>query len=102
MIEYYRCDPDDIRAAMGPSIHACCYEVSEEIGEIVLKNFGERYMNGRSLDLQALNLDFLTKKGLRRENIEIDAICTCCDSDYFSYRREGVTGRSAGVIWIEA
>ena len=33
--------------------------------------------------------------------IESDPRCTIEDTDFFSYRREGVTGRQAGVIWLE-
>ncbi len=90
----------DIKAKLGPSIHSCCYEVSKEIAETVTKRFGSSYMNGRYLDLQALNRDQLTAAGLKRENIEISGLCTCCNENYFSYRREGVTGRFVGAIWI--
>ncbi len=92
---------EDIRVTMGPSIHACCYEVGEEIGAIVRKNFGDAYMNDRSLNLQELNREMLLQSGITRRHIEISDICTCCNPNYFSYRREGTTGRSVGVVWIE-
>ncbi|WP_300365729.1 peptidoglycan editing factor PgeF [Hydrogenimonas sp.] len=92
---------EDIRVTMGPSIHACCYEVGEEIGAIVRKNFGDAYMNDRSLNLQELNREMLLQSGITRRHIEISDICTCCNPNYFSYRRERTTGRSVGVVWIE-
>ncbi|MSW57976.1 MAG: laccase, partial [Actinobacteria bacterium] len=27
-------------------------------------------------------------------------ICTCEDANYFSYRRNAITGRQAGFIWL--
>ena len=33
--------------------------------------------------------------------IESDPRCTIEDTDFFSYRRDGITGRQAGVIWLE-
>ncbi|BDY13142.1 peptidoglycan editing factor PgeF [Hydrogenimonas cancrithermarum] len=99
--ERFGCTPTDIRVVMGPSIHACCYEIGDDLAAVVEKNFGKGYMNGRSLDLQKLNRDQLTEAGVGEGNIEISEVCTCCDHDYFSYRREGTTGRFAGVIWME-
>ena len=40
--------------------------------------------------------------GLGITNIDSDPRCTIEDTDFFSYRREGTTGRQAGVIWLEA
>ncbi|BBG66825.1 uncharacterized conserved protein [Hydrogenimonas sp.] len=100
MVERFGCRPENIAARFGPSIRSCCYEISAEMAETVEKRFGKEYMNGRYLDLQKLNRNLLLDAGLEEGNIEISEICTCCSADHFSYRREGVTGRCAGVIWM--
>ena len=101
MAKRYGCDPRDIEVWMGPAIGGCCYEVSEEIATIVGKSVGEKYVNGRYLDLKSLNRDRLIAAGVLPEHIMISDVCTCCDLDYFSYRRDGVTGRFAGVIALQ-
>lgn len=101
MQERFGCNPCDMQVRMGPSIHACCYEIGDNLITIVEKNFGKTYINGRSLDLQSLNRDQLIEAGVRRSRIEISKVCTCCHADYFSYRREGTTGRFAGLIWMK-
>ncbi len=97
-------DPRDLLVVMGTSIHRCCYEVGKEIASIVTANFGENYLEireGRSyLDLQSLNFDQLLEAGVLREHIEISPVCSCCDENYFSYRREGVTGRFGMVAML--
>ncbi|WP_456452573.1 peptidoglycan editing factor PgeF [Hydrogenimonas sp.] len=101
MGEWYGTRPENLVVRIGPAIGVCCYEVNEEIAAIVRKTHGERYVNGRSLDLKTLNRDLLVQAGIKPENIEISDICTRCGKDYFSYRREKKTGRFAGVIWLE-
>lgn len=102
MQERFESDPKDILAALGPSIHPCCYEVGKDLADITLKNFGKSYITEKEgkhyLDLQKMNFDQLQESGLKAEHIEISSICTACTPDYFSYRREGTTGRFAGVI----
>ena len=46
----------------------------------------------------SLSRDQLRDSGVRIKQIEIAGRCTVCDDNYFSYRREGVTGRFASVI----
>ncbi len=101
MRDRFGCRSEDISAKMGPSIRSCCYEISYEMAAVVRKNFGEKYMNGRYLNLQSLNRDRLLEAGLRESSIYISKVCTCCSADHFSYRREGTTGRFAGAVWIE-
>ena len=101
MHKKFGCLPTDIQVIMGPSIHTCCYEIGDDLAAIVEKNFGKSYMNDLMLDLQKLNCDQLIKAKVRKDNIKISGTCTCCNSNYFSYRREGITGRFAGVIWME-
>lgn len=88
----------DVRAAwVGPTIHACCYEVGPE----VVAAFAER-------DLPVAAADRVDPGGaavvaLRRRGVEhiarsID--CTSCDARYFSYRRDGLTGRQGAFVTL--
>jgi len=98
MVDEFGCKSKDILIHLGASIHKCCYEVGEEIAKIV----DEKYVSKRDercyLDLQGMNIDQLLSLGVLENNIEISETCTCCDEDYFSYRRDSVTGRFAGIL----
>lgn len=104
MHEVYGCDTKDIMVGLGASIQSCCYEVGKDLADICSKNFGEGFVMIKEekyyLDLQALNRAQLLELGIKEENIEIASTCTACDENYFSYRREGETGRFAGFIMI--
>jgi len=53
------------------------------------------------LDLHAANSAMLANAGLQRKNIFFADFCTSCRTDlFFSYRREGVTGRMMAVIGV--
>jgi YfiH family protein len=105
MQKEFACAPEDILAALGPSIHSCCYEVGTDLADITVKSFSKKYIDKRAgryyLDLQTLNQDQLIDTGLKPEHIEVSSICTGCNKNYFSYRREGVTGRFSGVIKLK-
>ncbi len=94
-------NPSDVLVYMGASIGQCCYEIGSELAEIVKKSFGQKYIKKGFLDLKKMNFDQLIDINVKEENIEISPICTCCDKDYFSYRREGITGRFAGIMMIK-
>ncbi len=95
----------EVLVALGPSIHSCCYEVGADLADIAKKSFGEKYIQTRKgkqyLDLQQMNFDQLASLGVPEANIEISAICTSCNQNYFSYRRDGITGRFAGIIKLK-
>ncbi len=104
MQDTYGCASEDIMIGLGASIQSCCYEVAKDLADIATKNFGEGFIMIRDekyyLDLQALNLSQLLESGIKKENIEISSTCSACDENYFSYRREGKTGRFAGFIMM--
>lgn len=87
-------DPEDVVVAFGPSIRRCCYEVGPEVIEDFRKagHNIDLFMSGRHLDVVEANR-------LQAESLGIHAIldsgmCTACRTDlFYSYRREGVTGR---------
>ncbi len=101
MVKAFGCDPQDIVAAIGPSIGPADYAVGPEVIEAIGAEFASSTHTGRpSIDLRAANQQQLMAAGLDADNIEIDAASTVSDRDrYFSHRAEGGrTGRNAGLI----
>ncbi|MBR8461662.1 peptidoglycan editing factor PgeF [Campylobacter sp. faydin G-24] len=94
MSSEFKCKSKDIKAFIGANIKSNCYE----IGDLDLGEFN-RYKNGKNFSLNDAILDELTKLGVT--HINIDATCTHCDERYFSYRRDGVTGRFAGFVYLK-
>jgi len=97
--------PARLRAAIGPCIGACCYEVDAPVLEPLARRFGAALgpalrpaRPGHSLlDLAALTRHALLQAGLAPERIGgFEAACTHCDAERFhSYRRDG---RAAGRL----
>lgn len=97
MQERFQCRPRSIRAAIGPSIGVCCYEVDSAVltplkkaypywEEVVDKTAGSRV----HLDLRRLNRRQMEEAGLDPARIETVNLCTACHPDLFqSYRRNG-------------
>ena len=97
MMSNFNCHVKNIKVFIGPSIKSCCYEVKND----VTKGF-ENYLHVKGgkiyLDIVQKCIDDLKDIGIYGCNIDISPICTCCDENYFSYRRSGVTGRFCGAI----
>lgn len=85
-----------VAAAVGPGIGPCCYEVGDDIADTYRSRFGNAAVRGRHLDLWSVADSILREAGV--ESVERVDICTACNSEFFSHRRDGgVTGRQ-GVI----
>jgi len=98
----FLCKIKNIKVILGPSIQKCCYEVSKELEDIAIKNFGDNIASNRYIDLQQINKNSLLKIGIKEENISICKVCTkCSDEDYFSYRKDKFCGRFSGIISIK-
>jgi polyphenol oxidase len=86
----------DLAAAVGPGIGPCCYEVGDEVADPYRARFGAGALRGRNLDLWTVAERLLREAGV--EDVERADVCTACNTDFFSHRRDkGVTGRQ-GVI----
>ena len=97
MINKLGCNANNIKVIFGPSIHSCCYEVSDELLNIVKTSFGEKYCIGKNIDLQGINIMLLEEVGIR--HINVSNICTKCSNEpFFSFRKNPKTGRFAGII----
>ena len=94
-------DNSEITAVVGPSICGECYEVSQDIYDEVSKRFPLAASKtpdlGFSLDLSRALIDQL--RGLEVRVVD-EGRCTVEESSLYSYRRDGVTGRQVGVVWL--
>lgn len=75
---------------VGPCIHACCYEVGPEVIDAFEAN-ELPIADARHVDPSAASESLLRRAGV--EDVAVAGDCTHCSPDYFSYRRDGVTGR---------
>ena len=95
--------PDNITAHLGPAASGRRYELPREMAEDVeeqLPGSLTRTDHGTwGSDVRAGLARQLTTLGVG--NIIMDPRCTIEDSNLFSYRRDGKTGRQAGIIWGE-
>ena len=91
----------DITAVVGPSICGNCYEVSQDVHDDVVKSFplaaSKTREGGFALDLSRALIDQLQHLGVK---VIDEGRCTVEDKNLYSYRRDGVTGRQVGVVWL--
>jgi YfiH family protein len=92
--------PADLVAAIGPGLGPCCAE---------FRRFREEFppalwayqVRPAYFDLWRLSHDQLRDAGLLPQNIDILGLCSRCrGEDFFSYRREGITGRQGAVLAV--
>ncbi|MGE0081259.1 MAG: peptidoglycan editing factor PgeF [Thiohalomonadaceae bacterium] len=98
--------PADVLAWLGPAIGPQAFEVGEEVRTAFLsqdRGAGTAFRphgEGRWLaDLYALARRRLSRHGV--DAVYGGGLCTFSDpARFFSYRRDGVTGRMASLIWL--
>lgn len=106
-LTHFSADNSELIAYLGPAIGPIAFEVGYEVREqfIALHPassdfFVSGYAEGKYLaDLQGLAKFRLQLAGVN-EVYQADACTFTQNSDYFSYRRDGVTGRMASFIWL--
>ena len=104
MCSTFGCRPEDIRAAIGPHIGACCFETDRDVPEAMVAALGaaaEPYIRAAGekffVDLTQMNRLFLERAGVT--HIETSPLCTACRQDLFwSHRRVGNARGSQGAV----
>lgn len=109
MHEAFGTDPADCVAELGPAIGGCCYEVDAVVARAMAAapwwpaaaraTGPDRW----HLDLRVAVRRQLVAAGVPDRQIATVPYCTACRPDlFFSYRRDGTTGRMAACIAIRA
>ena len=98
MQENYGTKAEDTVAFIGPCIHKCCYEVSEDLYKDFLAEFSDETLcftkDGKFyLDLPGLNQKVLANLGI---TVYTSDLCTCCNKDTF-YSHRGL-GPDRGIF----
>ena len=91
-----------IEAAVGPCIHAECYEFGPRELDGVAARLGEGVRATTAGGATALDLPAAVRVALQRAGVEavteVD-VCTACSPDHFSWRARQETQRQATVVW---
>ncbi len=94
--------PARMRAVIGPSICGGCYEVPAALHDRVAAAVPQASCVTRAgtpgIDIRAGVEAQLAASGVR--SVTGDRRCTAETTDLFSYRRDGSTGRFAGLVWL--
>ena len=97
-------EPAGMHALVGPSICGRCYEVParmrDEVADLVPGSACVTRKGTPGIDLRAGLHGQLARAGIPA--IADDLRCTAESSELYSYRRDGHTGRFAGLIWLTA
>ncbi len=104
----YGCHPGNVVMALGPAIGGCCYEVDDPCIVPFREHFQgwETFVTPHSpsrfmLDLLKANEADGMEAGISKKNIHRSGECTSCNNDrWFSYRKEGVTGRMVSLAML--
>jgi YfiH family protein len=95
----YGVEPAEIWAGISPSLGSCCAEFVNHATELP-EDFLAYRLWGDNFDLWQITVDQLTAAGVPLRQIEVSGMCSRCGKQFFSYRREGVTGRFGTVVGL--
>jgi YfiH family protein len=115
-IEKMQSPANDLLAWIGPAISQPKFEVGDEVRQAFVDKYADKYVDEQSsaesrfisnrpthwlCDLPGLADDLLTRLGIA--DVTQSNLCSYSnEKDFFSYRRQAVTGRMACLIWISS
>lgn len=109
----YGSNPADMYAAIGPSICDNCYEMGDEIYDMLAEQWSKEDADllmkrhpaadgsqGKyHLDLWLANRLTLERAGIPSDHIEVTNLCTCCNvDDFYSYRAHKMENEQAAML----
>lgn len=90
MEENFKSNPKNIKIFIGPHIKKCHLEIKEDlIDKFKIYNKYIIYRDDKIfVDLEKIIVAQLLEVGVLKNNISISGICTYCNKNYFSFRRD--------------
>jgi YfiH family protein len=99
MAERYGVNPSGLYAAISPSLGPCCAQFVNHQDEL-----GPAFLPYQSrpdyFNLWRVTVDQLVQAGMKRSRIEVSGLCTRCRHEFYSYRRDKVTGRFGTLAFL--
>jgi len=95
----YKTQLAEVQVYFGPSAQVCCYRVGDDFATSLESfSYADRTLqqrdNGLFFDLPLFNRLQLEAYGVKREGIALQYnICTICDENFCSYRRDGMQSK---------
>ena len=106
-VDLFKSPPDQIIAWLGPAIGPGKFEVGRDVHDAFVGTDPAAADAFRSTDETHWMADLYWLARLQLQHLDINQVsggqfCTASEPDrFYSYRRDGVTGRMASLIWIE-
>ncbi|MCB2183480.1 MAG: peptidoglycan editing factor PgeF [Desulfobulbaceae bacterium] len=101
MEKTFFCKSTDLLAVISPSLGPCCGEFINFRDELP-SHFYPYQVQPNFFDFWSISKAQLLDAGMRSGNIFTTPICTVCNTDWFSYRRDEITGRFCSIIGLKA
>jgi YfiH family protein len=101
LVATFNCRPENLMAGIGPGLGPCCAEFRNFEQEFP-PSFWDYQVRPGFFDLWRLSRDQLQTAGVKPEHIDVAGLCTRCRTEaFYSYRRDGATGRQGAVIALK-
>lgn len=98
LMQEYGSRPESLLACVSPSLGLCHAEFTNWKNEFP-ESFWKYKKENDCFDLWEIGKDQLLESGIKEEHIEMARLCTFDEKeDFFSFRRDGTTGRNASCI----
>lgn len=106
MVNCFGSEPSTMVAAISPSLGPCCSEFVNHQQELP-RHFRSFQVKDNYFDFWRISIKQLIDCGLKKSAVSLNNTCTCCHSDFFSYRAAAktgvpITGRNCSVIGLKA
>jgi len=103
MTTVYGTEPSDLKAAIGPAIRGCCYEVGPEFASYFPGFYKEGRKSGQGaggmFDPAQAAVSRLREAGVKADQVTDSGLCTACRMDlFYSFRGENTRERILSVI----
>ncbi len=98
---------ENLNVWLGPAIGECCFEVKDDV-ENAFSTQEQVFFKKSTLEqekfcgnLKKIAIFKLEKAGILSKNIQNFDVCTTCNADFFSHRRDKTIGRMASFILLQ-